>query len=1280
MRVRTRLCVAVVAVIGLCLSVFAVMAQEAVRPTVRIISTSFVLPAKFETLKGWAAEEGLDLDYRYVDRDKADMTVLNGADLIVLDGPRPNDMAALQKVVGEELEGKAWIAVGGGPPKWGGLPPPDAAKLVGYYAAGGEDNYRSFRKAAKQRLSGRSLADLAASPRRAVSALYHPDAGILPDAEAFLKARGADRPVVALAVSDGAIADMQTAVIDAVIRDAEARGLSAVAFWYDEREPQALSKILRPLNAVALVNMTHMQNAEARPAEFIALDIPVIQAMGYRAGGIDAWRREPSGVGFASVPTQFAVPETWGMSDPLLISAVENGAPVPIPEQVALLGAKLKRLADLRTKPKADKRLALMFWNAPAGEKNFSASHLNVPRSVEAITVALHEAGYDVSPTTEAALIDGAQKMMGGYYRPETLDDLRRDGYAACMPVKVYTDWLATLPVPVRQELLYKRGVPERHWAVRGQGAAACFVIPRMQIGHLTYLPQPPRAGKVGEATHDSKSVPDHIYLAAYLMVREQARVDALIHFGTHGTQEWTPGKDRGLWAYDYPNLAIGDLPAVYPYIQDNVAEAIQAKRRGRALTVSHQTPPFAPSGLYDELRDIHALIHEYAQLEPGGVRDRVEASILDKALANNMHKDIGWTEAAARADFGGFYIALHDHLHELARSNVPLGLHRFGEAPAPEHRLMTVMQALGKPYLSALGLDPNEAFAEDFEAIRQGKPYRTLKAHIIDGTPDTGLSPLLRAEIEKGRAHYQRLSDTGEMAALLAALDGRFVQPGTGGDPVRDPLMVSGRNLYAFDAAKIPTEAAYEQSEAAYKGLLDAYQAKHGRLPRKLAFSLWSGESIRTLGVMEGQVLRAYGLKPVWDAGGRVTDLVILSDSELSAPRVDAVLQITSVYRDQFDNFMTLLARAIDKLAAQGGNPVARNAAELEKQLISHGIMPERAKALARLRMFSNAPGEYGSGLSGRVIDSQSWDNEGELAEGFLERLQYGYGSDGWGTSEAGANLLSENLKNVDAAVLSRSSNVHGLLSTDHPFEYLGGLSLAVRHLSGQSPELFITDTRSGEVRTTTPAAFLSTELRTRYLNPEWIRQMQAEGYAGANEMLAVTQNLFGWQVTDPSSVRADQWQAMADTYVRDARNLGLNDWFEKNHPTAQRQMVEQMLEAVRKGYWKADAETVALLENRKAVLERAAATATGGFGRMVATTPAAASKATGKAQAQNQAQLRPQPPTVRGRILKPDAQTPPVPQNPPALIGLAGLCALLLMLAGALHQWRASRSLRAS
>lgn len=409
--------------------------------------------------------------------------------------------------------------------------------------------------------------------------------------------------------------------------------------------------------------------------------------------------------------------------------------------------------------------------------------------------------------------------------------------------------------------------------------------------------------------------------------------------------------------------------------------------------------------------------------------------------------------------------------------------------------------------------------------------------------------------------------------------------------------------------------------------------------MPTKLAFSLFSGETIRTLGIGEGQILQALGLRPIWGRGGRVERLEIVPLGELGRPRIDIVMQPTSVYRDQFDAFMRLLADGIDRVAAldEPSGPAA-NARRLEKTLLARGIEPERAKVLSRLRIFTNAPGDYGTGLPDQIVKSKDWKSEADLAEPFLERMRYAYGARDWGVSIDGTNLLAEQLHGVDAAVLMRSSNLHGLLSTDHPFEHLGGLSLAIRSLTGKTPDLFITDARGSDARVATAGAFLSDELRVRYLNPQWIRAMQAEGYAGANAMAGIVNNLWGWQVMDPGSVRADQWQSMHDTYVRDARKLGLDRFFAKVHPSAQLQIVERMMEAIARNYWQPDAATRRSFEQRRAELQAVAAaghsstrTLTAhGFGFAPITPTAAAPKAAAPAKT---AQPPAVPPT--GRIL---------------------------------------------
>ncbi len=138
------------------------------------------------------------------------------------------------------------------------------------------------------------------------------------------------------------------------------------------------------------------------------------------------------------------------------------------------------------------------------------------------------------------------------------------------------------------------------------------------------------------------------------------------------------------------------------------------------------------------------------------------------------------------------------------------------------------------------------------------------------------------------------------------------------------------------------------------------------------------------------------------------------------------------------------------------------------------------------------------------------------------------------------------------------------------------------MRRASGSDPSLYVNDLRESQGRTVTAGKFIAEELNARYMNPIWIAAMQSEGYAGALNMLDITNNLFGWQVTAPDTVSDYQWEALSEVYIDDKHDLGINEWFEQHQPAAQMQIIERMMEAVRKGYWNADEERL------KALLER--------------------------------------------------------------------------------------------
>ncbi|UFS67248.1 cobaltochelatase subunit CobN [Paracoccus denitrificans] len=1263
------------------------------RPLVRFLTSDFVLPGKFRALEPLAVAQGVRIEAVTVRPGSTAKDLLAGADLLVLDTPRPGDRALVEAALESQAGDVARLTIGGGRPDWQGLAPQDAGRLVGWYAAGGPENYRQFFRylAAWSRDEAREgYPDPVPLP---TPGFYHPDApqvfASVADYLEWFAVRGhAAAGTVGIVTHSGMVSGLQSGVEDAMIRAIEAEGLVPVAFW---APLEAIPDLAREAGLDALVIRTHMQGGPQLAEALLAADIPVIQTIGFRSGTPEDFRAAQSGVAQGSAAIFLAGAEVWGAYDPLVLMAVESGEEVVIPEQLAALTGKLRSLATLRHKPVAEKRLAMLFWNYPAGEKNLSASNLNVPRSIEEITQRLADAGYDLSPLTEAQAIKGAQALLAGIWRSTPPEDLLARDLAAPLPVATYTAWLEALPAERRREMRAS-GNPARHWAVREVEGVPSFIIPRLSLGKLVILPQMPRDASGHGHYHDTSAAPDHLYLAAYLWLRQEFGADAIIHLGTHGTQEWLRGKDRGLWAYDYPSLAVGDVPVFYPYLQDNVSEAIQAKRRGRAVVISHQTPPFAPAGLQEDLRDLHQLIHEYAQLEPGPVQDEAARRIRAAVAENGIGADMGWDEARVDADFPAYLAELHDHLHFLAESTVPLGLHSFGRAADPEHRLVTVMQQLGAPFLSQFNAD-GEPFSGDPALIGDSAPVITLRRWLREGVlaEDPAMADLRARALDLDAA----LATPGEIEALLVGLSGRFVPPGSGGDPIRNPDVRAGRNLYAFEADRIPAASAYAAGGEALEQVIAAYgQAHDGAMPEKLAFSLWASEAISHLGVTEAQVLHALGLRPVWDKAGRVTALEIIPAAQLGRARIDAVISVTSVYRDQFDSFMRLLDEAVIRLAEmeEPGNPIAGNSRRIAEGLIAKGIAADDAATLSHYRIFSNAPEAYGSGVSHVALDSAGWEDEAVPAEAFLNGTRHAYGAGGWGVAPEGVNLFAEQLSGSDAAIMSRSSNLHGVLGSDHPFEFLGGLALAIRHLDGASPDLFISDLRRGSPRTATLASFLSDELRLRYLSPQWIAAMQAEGYSGTLAVLDGTNNLFGWQVTAPESVRADQWQALFDTYVNDSKALGIEEWFEAHNPSAQAQLIARMAEAIRKDYWDAPEETRRRMAERwqelaanpevraseaKATRDFLSAMAAGyGIG---AEAPAAdAAPATLPAAAPDTPQDKaPTPETVpeqvSGQVLEPVAPAPAGEADYRGLIGAAALLALVAF--GAALQIRTNR-----
>jgi len=192
---------------------------------------------------------------------------------------------------------------------------------------------------------------------------------------------------------------------------------------------------------------------------------------------------------------------------------------------------------------------------------------------------------------------------------------------------------------------------------------------------------------------------------------------------------------------------------------------------------------------------------------------------------------------------------------------------------------------------------------------------------------------------------------------------------------------------------------------------------------------------------------------------------------------------------------------------------------------------------------------------------------------------MGYFYGSDNsrWGQKLENVSLYAKQLSGTDVAMFSRSSNLYGMLTSDDPFELFGSLSLAVRNIDGKSPEMVISNLRDADNPKAEQASnFLARELRTRNFHKRWVEEMMKEGYSGAVSLSSHLDNFWGWQVVDPNVVRDDQWQEFYEVYVNDKLELQIDEWFEQTNPRSQAHMLERMLEANRKKYWQADAQTL--------------------------------------------------------------------------------------------------------
>ncbi len=408
------------------------------------------------------------------------------------------------------------------------------------------------------------------------------------------------------------------------------------------------------------------------------------------------------------------------------------------------------------------------------------------------------------------------------------------------------------------------------------------------------------------------------------------------------------------------------------------------------------------------------------------------------------------------------------------------------------------------------------------------------------------------------------------EMVNLLRGLNGEYIPSGASGAPTRGKpeVLPTGRNFYSVDIRAVPTETAWCLGRKAAEVLVDRYTQDNGEYPKTLGLSIWGTSTMRTGGDDIAQALALIGVQPVWDGvSRRVVDFEILPLSILGRPRVDVTLRISGFFRDAFPNLIDLFDSAVKAVAALNEtpeqNPLAAQVQQERVKWLEQGVGITEAETRSQYRIFGSKPGAYGAGLQG-LIESQNWETEADLAQAYINWSAYAYTSKAEGISAPEA--FNQRLGNMQIVLQNQDNREHDLLDSDDYYQFQGGLTAAVKTVSGKTPEAYFGDnsrTEQPKIRKLTEE--INRVYRSRVVNPKWIAGAMRHGYKGASEMAATLDFLFAYDAT-ANCVQDFMYQGVADAYLFDE---SVREFIEQNNPWVQRDMAERLLEANQRGLW---------------------------------------------------------------------------------------------------------------
>ncbi len=893
---------------------------------------------------------------------------------------------------------------------------------------------------------------------------------------------------------------------------------------------------------IATVGFNYIYGYPEQSADvFNGLNIPVFAPV--YASNLTEWVNNSYGLSKEAY-WQIAQPELDGRIEPIVMGGIismgidpETGINlkkyVPIADRIERITERVKNWVLLRNLSNTDKKIALIYYNIEGGKDGVSASYLNVISSLSQILKAMKDDGYQVTGNYSEAALEDMILTVGnnvGTWAPGELEKVVNAG-AVLIPKEKYLQWFNALPEDLKNEVISAWGPAPGNLMVYNDS----IVIPGYMYGNIFVCPQPMRGWSEDptKIMHSTTLPPSHQYIAFYFWLQNQFKANAVIHLGTHGTLEWLPGKNVGLSGEDWPDILLGNMPNIYPYIVENPGEGTQAKRRGYAVIIDHNIPAMQQVTLYGDLEELTGKISAYDLTTDAALKEQRKIGIV--TYIKKLHLDSELKLNLTNASFEDDLDKVEHYLEDLASTLMPYGLHTFGVALNG-----TVLEQMID---SIVSYDP---------ATRNNTEYRNK----------------LR----------DALSQNWEMYNLLAALRGEYITPDLAGGPVTKPdVLPTGMNFYSFDPRMAPDSAAWEIGKKLADDLIATYYAENGCYPDKVGVVLWSIETMRTNGQSIAMILRLMGLEPVWKSG-RFDSVKVTPLSELSRPRVDVHITISGLFRDHFSYTIDLLDDAFLKVMtlneSTSDNFARKHFLNDTAKYIAMGMSQKDAEYYASARIFGPDAQSYGTGISNLVPTTTAWDSQEDFVDTFLARMSYIYGRNRY--SQSALEAFKTSLSQIDATVQVRDG-LYGLLDNDDVYQYLGGTTLAASYLSGKDVSVYIANTRNSP-KIESLDVFMGTELRSRLFNPKWAEGMLNEGFSGAHEIADHVANMVGWAAVSDTAVKDWMWKEVADMYILDS---GMRNQLLATNPQAFKSLTAWVLVAANKGLWNADQATLTAVAN---------------------------------------------------------------------------------------------------